>query len=91
MHRARREDLPPGTWLVDLRDDLERAARPMRGAPVVAAELDDLLAGVAPGIPRGAAVVAACVSGLKAELAAAALEALGWDDCGFAPAVEWLD
>lgn len=76
----------PGSWLVDLRDDLERAARPLSVAgagSVLPAELDDLLAGIAPPIPRSAPVVVVCSSGIRAELGAACLEALGFENCAF--------
>lgn len=89
MNRVRPADLPEGAILVDIRDELEAAGRPLEelaaGRPVVRAPLADLEDGAMPDLPAGVPVVVVCGNGTRSELGGAYLKA------GGAGAVSLLD
>jgi rhodanese-related sulfurtransferase len=81
MRRLSLPDLPADAVLVDVRDELETAARPLAavaaGRQVVLVGFDQLEAGKRPDLPAGRLAVVVCTNGAKGDLAAAYLEALG--------------
>jgi rhodanese-related sulfurtransferase len=73
MRLVRWETLPNNATLLDIRDDLERAAKPLEQALHIAlSELED----GNPELPQTPLVVV-CSNGRRSEYAAALLEALG--------------
>lgn len=89
MMRVQPADLPEGAVLVDIRDELEAAGRPLEeiagGRAVVRAPLANLEEGLVPDLPGGVPVVVVCENGTRSELGGAYLQADG------ATAVSLLD
>lgn len=81
MERVQPGDLPEDAVLVDIRDELEAAGRPLEelagGRRVVRAPLAGLEEGAVPDFPAGAPVVVVCGNGSRAELGGAFLQAAG--------------